>query len=89
MSYCIHMLSHRMQLLLDEGRYGKVSAEAKRRGVSVAEVIRTAIDRDLAVDMEGRRAAVAAILDAETMPVPADPRELRQELDGAHDRSGL
>ncbi|HET7769829.1 MAG TPA: antitoxin [Chloroflexota bacterium] len=74
-----------MQLLLDVGRYRKVSREAERRGVSVAAVIRDAIDR-LPTAPETRRAAIAAVLRAGPMPVPDDPRELRRELDAAHDR---
>ncbi len=40
MCYC--MLDHRLQILLDEERYQKV--EASRRAISVAAVIREAID---------------------------------------------
>lgn len=38
------VLERRLQLLLDEERYSRVSAEAARRGASVATVIRDAID---------------------------------------------
>jgi hypothetical protein len=79
------MLDHRVQILLDDARYQKVAREAKRRGVSIAAVIREALDR-LPADAEMRRAAVEAILAAESMPVPADAAELRLELDAAHDR---
>lgn len=85
----MHMrhLERRVQLLLDENRYRKVAGEATRRHVSVAAVIRDAIDR-LPATADQRRAAIAEILAAETMPVPADPGELRRELDGAHERTG-
>lgn len=76
------MFDHRMQLLLDDERYQKVAREARRRGLSIAAVIREAIDR-LPVATEEREAAIAAILAAEPMPVPADPRELRAEIDAA------
>lgn len=79
------MLEHRFQILLDGERYRRVLREARRRGISAAAVIREAIDR-LPEDPDQRRAAVAAVLAAEPMPVPADPVELRQELDAAHDR---
>jgi hypothetical protein len=79
------MLDHRVQILLDDARYQKVAREAKRRGVSIAAVIREALDR-LPADAEMRRAAVEAILAAESMPVPAGAAELRLELDAAHDR---
>ena len=78
------MLDHRVQILLDEGRYRKVSNEADRRGVSIAAIIREAIDR-LPEDESRRRKAIAAILEAEPMPMPMDPAELRRELDRAHD----
>jgi hypothetical protein len=79
------MLDRRVQILLDEGRYQKVSLEAKRRGVSIAAVIRDALDR-LPNDADVRRSAVDAILNAEPMLVPTDPAELRHELDAARDR---
>lgn len=79
------MYDRRMQLLLDESRYQRVAREAERRGVSMAVVIREAIDALPRTD-EKRRAAVDAILAADPMPLPADPAELRRELDEA--RSG-
>jgi hypothetical protein len=79
------MLDHRVQILLDEGRYQKVALEARRRGVSIAAVIRDALDR-LPSDMDVRRTAVDAILSAEAMPIPADPAELRRELDAARNQ---
>lgn len=84
----MHMrnLERRVQLLLDEPRYRKVAAEAGRRHVSVAAVIREAIDR-LPAEAEGRRAAIADILAAEPMPLPEDPAELRRELDVARERT--
>jgi hypothetical protein len=78
-------LERRVQLLLDDARYRKVSSEAERRGVSVAAVIRDAIDR-VPTNVERRRQAIEAVLAAPPMPVPADPADLRDELDAAHDR---
>lgn len=85
----MHMrtLDRRIQLLLDEPRYRKLVREAKRRRVSVAAVVREAIDQ-LPADAERRRAAIAAVLAAEPMAVPSDPAELRHELDSAHERAG-
>ena len=85
MCYRMRMLDRRVQILLDEDRYRKVAREAERRGVSVAAVVREAIDR-LPSHAEQRRAAVAAVLAAEAMAVPADPADLRRELDAARDR---
>lgn len=70
-------------MLLDEVRYRKVTRKAERSGVSVAAVIRAAIDR-LPTDDEKRRAAIDEILVAEPMAVPADPADMRRELDEAH-----
>jgi predicted ABC-type transport system involved in lysophospholipase L1 biosynthesis ATPase subunit len=85
----MHMrnLDRRVQLLLDEPRYRKLTGEAKRRRVSVAAVIREAIDH-LPADADQRRVAIAEVLAAEPMALPADPAELRRELDAAHDRAG-
>ena len=77
-------LDHRVHLLLDERRHRKIAIEAKRRNVSVAAVIRDAIDRMPASD-DVRRAAIAFILAAEPVPMPLDPADLRRELDEAHD----
>ena len=79
------MFDHRVRIALDEQRYEKVSRVAKRRGIPVAAVIRDAIDQ-LPADREGHAAAIAAILEAEPMPVPADPADLRRELDISRDR---
>ena len=84
---CMRNLERRVQLLLDESRYRKVTGEARRRHVSVAAVIREAIDR-LPEGADRRRAAIAEILAAEPMPLPADPAELRHELDSARERTG-
>jgi hypothetical protein len=48
-------------------------------------VIRETLDR-LPADAELRRTAIDAIQAAESMSDPADPAELRRELDAAHDR---
>jgi hypothetical protein len=79
------MLEHRLQILLDDDRYQKVVSEARRRGVSIAAVIREALDR-LPSHVEARRSAIDAILDADTMAVPKDPADLRREVDAAHER---
>ena len=77
------MLDHRLQILLDEGRYRKVAREAERRSLSVAAVIREAIDQ---LPADSRRSAIDAILGATPMPLPDDPADLRRELDDARDR---
>lgn len=77
-------LERRVHLLLDEPRYRKVAGEARRRRVSVATVIRDAIDQ-LPAGTDIRRRAVAAFLDATPMAVPADPADLAAV---ARDRDG-
>lgn len=79
------MLDHRLQILLDDERYQKVAREAKRRRVSIAAVIRDALDR-LPSAADVRRSAIDAILDAQAMAVPNDPADLRRELDAARAR---
>ena len=63
------MLTHRLQLLLDDERYERVHALARQRGTSVATVIREAIDRGLPATQRRRSAAARRILGAEPMPV--------------------
>jgi hypothetical protein len=82
------MYTRRFQILLDEDQYQRIAREAKDRQVSIATVIRDAIDRRYpsAVELERRRTALEGILSAEPMPVPDDPADIRKELDQAHDR---
>lgn len=74
------MLSHRLQLLLDEERYQRIATLAKQRKTSVAAVIREAIDRGLPAAPRRRVAAVNRILAAEQMAV-GSPSDLSAELD--------
>ena len=81
------MLDRRVHLLLDEERYRKVADTAKRRGISTAAVIRELIDHlPSEEELARRRAAWEEFLAAEPIHLPADPAELRRELDEAHDR---
>jgi hypothetical protein len=75
------MLDRRLQVLVDEERYRRLEAEARRRRTSVAQVVREAIDSVLPADVARKRAALKEILEAEPMPVPADPADLKRELD--------
>lgn len=77
------MLTHRLQLLLDEERYERVQALARQRGISVATVIREAIDRGLPATQRRRSAAARRILAAEPMPV-ADLLAELDDLRGRH-----
>jgi hypothetical protein len=82
----MHMLERRVQILLDRARYERLAAEARARGVSIASLIREAIDRAFPVSSARKRAALKRILAAPDIPVPDDPSDLRKELDEAHDR---
>lgn len=79
-------LTRRFQILLDEDRYQRVADLAARRKVSVATVIREAIDRGLPDSDARRRAALRGLLDAEPMPVPERVEDLLAELDDARGR---
>lgn len=80
-------LTRRLQLLLDEERYQRISDVARHQRISVAAVIRDAIDRGLTPDAQRRRAAGQAILSAPEMEVP-DIADLRHELDDMRGRRG-
>jgi hypothetical protein len=80
------MLDRRLQILIDEERYRRLEAAARERRLSVAAVIRDAIDAALPADLGRKRAAAKAILAAEPMPVPATVDALKAEL--AEIRSG-
>lgn len=78
-------LEHRLQILLDDERHRRITAIARERGVSVATVVREAIDRGVAAPGSRRKSAGQRLLDAPDMPVP-DPAGLRAELDELRDR---
>jgi predicted transcriptional regulator len=81
------MLGHRFQILLDDERYERITSLARDRKVSVATVIREAIDRGLPAPPGRRAAASERILAADPMPVP-QPADLRVELDDLRGRRG-
>ena len=80
-------LERRLQVLLDEERHERLEAVASERGVSVAAVVREAIDRGLPNTAGRRRAAGQRVLQAEDMPASA-PSELVAELDALRGRRG-
>jgi len=77
------MLTHRLQLLLDDERYRRVQTLARQRGTSVASVIREALDRGLPATQRRRSAAARRILAAEPMQVENLIAEL-DDLRGRH-----
>lgn len=78
-------MDRRLQILLDEERHRRLVSVARDRGVSVATVVRDAIDRGLASPEARRRTAAAQLLDAEDMEVGA-PEALRRELEDLRSR---
>jgi hypothetical protein len=78
-------LEHRLQILLDDERHRRIHSVARARGVSVATVVREAIDRGVMAPEGRRRAAAGRLLDASDMPVP-EPEDLRRELDALRAR---
>jgi hypothetical protein len=78
-------LDHRLQILLDDERHQRIVAVARERGVSVAAVVREAIDRGVSNPDARRRSAGRRVLDAADMPVP-EPDELSAELEQLRSR---
>lgn len=78
-------MDHRLQILIDDVRHRRITLAAQERGVSVATIVREAIDRGLANPDMKRLAAGRRLLDAPDMPVP-EPAELRSELEALRDR---
>ena len=72
-------LEHRLQILIDDERHRRITALARERGVSVATVVREAIDRGLASPASRRKSAGRRLLNAPDMPVP-DLHDLFEEL---------
>jgi hypothetical protein len=81
------MLDRRLQILIDDARYRRLEAVARERRLSVAALIRDAIDAALPADLPKKQRAAAALLAAEPMDVPDTVEELKAELDDARSRS--
>jgi hypothetical protein len=78
-------LEHRLQILIDDERHRLIVQRARERGVSVATVVREAIDRGVSGPAARRLAAGRRLLAASDMPVP-EPAQLRVELDALRGR---
>jgi hypothetical protein len=81
----MHMLSRRLQVLLDETQYARLAAFAEERHLSVGAAVRDAIDRAVPSTSDERAAALERLLAASPMDVPA-PTGLRSELDDLRGR---
>jgi hypothetical protein len=62
-------LTRRLQVLLDEPRYERLERVARRRGASVATIVREAIDAAFPDDIDDRAEAARQLLAAEPIPV--------------------
>ena len=74
------MKSERLQVLIETAQRDRLEQTASARGVSVAALVRDAIDVVYPPRAQTRAVAAAAILDAEPMAVP-DVMQLRAELE--------
>ena len=71
-------MDRRLHVLIDRDRHDRLKAIAEERGVSVATVVREAIDRGLP-DLADRREAARRLLNAPDMRV-SDIPELLDDL---------
>jgi hypothetical protein len=78
-------LQHRLQILLDDERHERILAVARERGISVAAVVREAIDHGVSNPDALRRSAGRHLLDAADMPVP-EAEDLHTELEALRSR---
>jgi hypothetical protein len=76
----MHMLEKRLQVLLDEARWRRLSAYAAERNESVGAAVRDALDKAIPASRDERRSAARRILSAKPMDVPP-PSALRRELE--------
>jgi len=74
------MKTERLQVLIEATQRERLEQTATARGVSVAALVRDAIDVVYPPRAASREAAAAAILDVAPMDVP-DVADLRAELD--------
>jgi len=81
------MLTSRLHIRIDEERRRRLDAEAARRGVPVAVLVREALDAAYPTTAMDRQAAGDRILAADPMPV-SDIVELRDELAAQRERRG-
>jgi hypothetical protein len=73
-------MSHRLQILLDEEQYDRLTQRAKAQGRSVGALIREAVDH-MWTGTDIRKAALLDVILADgPMPVP-EPADLALELD--------
>ena len=74
------MFDRRLQILIDEPRFRRLTTAARLRKVSVSAVIRDAIDQALPGDLEKKRAAWEELKKAKPIPLPDTVEELKAEI---------
>ncbi len=77
-------MSRRLQILIDEERYLRLAELADQRGVSIATIVRDAVDRVYGSLADRRATAASALLSGQPAPV-GDEDQLRRDILGAHD----
>lgn len=86
--YAMHMLNERLQILVSSEQRRRLEGEARRRGTSVASLVREAVDaRFGAVTADDRAQAVAAIRAMQGRFLPPD--ELNRLGDAERDEQLL
>ena len=78
-------LDARLELRLDKQTYERLERRAAEGSVSVAEVVRQAIARELGGDDRSWRAEVLERGLGLSVPVPQDPADLVRELDALYE----
>jgi hypothetical protein len=63
----MHMLTRRLQILVDNARYERLAQESKRSGAPIGELVRRAIDHEFPLPVSDRAAAARRLL---AMPPP-------------------
>lgn len=81
----MHMLDRRFQILLDPERFERLEREARIREISVAALIREAIDQTYPAVSAAKATAAERILSAPDMTVP-EPEALRAEVEALRAR---
>jgi len=77
-------LTRRLQVLIDEDQYQRLTHTATAEGCSVGSLIRRAIDLTWSEPDATRMRAAESVFSAALMPVPELVADLRQEIGQAH-----
>ena len=78
--------SERLQVLVEPEHLELLRREARRRGVSVAEVVRTAVEREIGDTRKRRLDAFERLMALPRFPVPAEPADLEREINEMYGR---